>query len=696
MEPQNIREYLKRRSIFFSRLGFCYDPPIYGEDGKLVLLAPDFNKYIGFHRDMHNAGVKIHTCIVHSGWVGVDKYDYSIADETFKAIFSVADDVLFIPRVKLNVPVEWCGAYPEDVFVYENGPSTVEGIRELVGTLKQDYLGYDSKDGYYQAGEYVDPRPNVGGLISLQSLSSEKWLEDASVALEKFIERYERLYGDKILAYHIAFGPCGEDMNWGRLSRRYGDFGINARKNFYKYGLKKYGDSQKLIEKWGACVDGENVAIPSQKVRYQPNGGIVDFFRGDKKDIISIDYDEFLSDSVAEAIDRFGGIVKEKCGKATGFFYGYFVYMINSAYGGHLAIDKVLKSKNVDFLCAPTSYYRRLAGDTSGEMCPPQSINLEKLWIEEIDCRTNLARAALDKKEKMYADTFNETFCVFWRNVCKNLAQGAGYWWMDLGGGWFDAPEIHSEIKKISAFSEIVNQKSGESIADVLVLVDEKSMYKMKEDNYIAPAYMLDFICETRSAGIASDVYRLADIDKLDLTRYKLVILAYDFVLNNEIMNKITSSGVKSVAFNYCSGIWNEGDCSLENVEKLTGFVLEESEWEYSFPALSVKGTSERFAEREENGIKYFINLQPYLKAEKIREMAKIAGCHIYADFDCVLYGDNRFLGVFPRDLRSGEIDLGKTLKFADALTGKSYCSDKIHVEFSKKSDFAVYVIENR
>ena len=84
------------------------------------------------------------------------------------------------------------------------------------------------------AGDYVDPRPNVGGMIARQSFSSQKWLHDAGIALEKFIDHLETgKYGDRIMGYHIAYGTSGECVLWGRISARYGDYGIGHKKPLF-------------------------------------------------------------------------------------------------------------------------------------------------------------------------------------------------------------------------------------------------------------------------------------------------------------------------------------------------------------------------------------------------------------------------------------------------------------------------------
>ena len=127
--------------MFWSRLGFEYDPPILDENDKLQSFGGDYETFARFHREMADNGVKLHTSILFSGWIGPDRYDYQLTDKTLDALFSVTPDILYIPRVKLNVPLEWAKANPEELFVYHNGPRKADDIRELVGTLKHDLLG---------------------------------------------------------------------------------------------------------------------------------------------------------------------------------------------------------------------------------------------------------------------------------------------------------------------------------------------------------------------------------------------------------------------------------------------------------------------------------------------------------------------------------------------------------------------------
>ena len=149
-------ELLRTHSVFWSKLGFCYDPPRFGKDGKPIMFFDNFEQVKKYHRDFYKAGIRLHTSILFTGWVGIDKYDYELTDKVLSTIFSCGKDLLYIPRIKLNVPLEWEKENPEELCVYFDGPRDKESIRALVGTPKHDLLGYQSPRGYYTAGGWQD------------------------------------------------------------------------------------------------------------------------------------------------------------------------------------------------------------------------------------------------------------------------------------------------------------------------------------------------------------------------------------------------------------------------------------------------------------------------------------------------------------------------------------------------------------
>ena len=685
-------DFLKQNPIFWSRSGFAYDPPLYDEDGFPLLFTRDFATFEKFHRDFSDAGIKIHSSLIHTGWVGIDKYDYRATDETLESIFSAGDDIYYIPRIKCNVPVEWCTANPEDVFVYDDGPRTLEEIKPLIGTLKQDWLGFKSETGYSWPGVFEDKRPNVDGVIGMQSFSSKKWLCDAGVALKKLIEHIENSkWADRIIGYHIGFGPGAECLYWGRPYNHYGDYGIEARRQFFDFGLSKYGDIGLLKEKWQQPdITRETVLVPSAKFRYDRNHSLKEFFRGSPQDVICNDFDEFLSKTVADAIEYFAKVVKDNTpDKFVGSFYGYFAHCANAQYAGHLAIDQLLESPYVDFLCAPFTYRRETAGEPSGSLTVVQSINRKKLWVEEIDCRTSLTQFG-----HSYAspDTdFDDSKIVFWREFCRNVSSDSGYWWMDLGGGWYDSPIFMNEIAKITDLSNKLRLLPYNSKSDVLIVADEKSCYRMGVNDDLLVSFLDDFTAEAHMSGALIDIYRLCDLSEIDLSQYKVIIFAYTFRIDKDFIESLNIPKTTTLMFNYASGIWDGDSCSLKNTENLTGFKLVEySDESYTFPML--KTANGNLVEKAlVNGRTHIINLKPMMEASELRSIFETAGAKIYAPLDCSVYGDNRIIGIFSRGAVKGTVDLHENATWCEAISGKIYNGSSFEIELPEKSGLVFY-----
>lgn len=692
MKKEEALSFIKNNPVFWSRLGFCYDPPLKNAEGKPLVFTEDLGKYGKYHREFRDIGVKIHTCILHSGWVGVNEYDYSLTDRVIEEVFRDNPDGYFIPRIKLNVPVDWCRENPEEVFVYPGGPETVEGILELVGTLKQDYIGYDAPNGYYMAGDYVDPRPNVGGLIAMQSFSSKKWLADAKVTLERLIDRLEgSKYADRILGYHIAYGACGECVLWGRVSQRYGDYGISHKKAFYDWGIKKYGSREALGVAWQQPdIARDNLKMPTPNDRYEQLSCVERFFRGEPDQTISTDFDLFMSEVNADAIEHFGKIVKEKTGKLVGAFYGYFLHINNASYTGHLAIDRLLDSPYLDFLAAPKSYYRNKAGEPGGVLTATQSINRKKMWLDELDNRTHLAKNVDPEWTSISMDT---TRTVFWREFSKNLADDSGFWWMDLGGGWFDSHEVMAEFSKLVKVADEVRRTEHKSASEILMLVDNECVYRMNINEELRLGFMEDFLCELHMTGSLVDVYRMADLRELDLSQYKLIIFAHTFMIDGktrEFIKNLPSD--KMLMFNYTAGIISDNGVSLSNAENLTGAHLYPfDEPKYSFPSVRISKTGGMEiidedggailvgAVKRENGGVNIINQKPFMSRVELRKIADRAGCHSYTPVGNTVYGDERFIGVFPSCEGEIEINLKKKGDYINLVTNEEFKNtDKI------------------
>ena len=541
MNKQQALHLLRTTPLFWSRLGFCYDPPLYHENGERIVFNDTYSE-AKTHADFAAAGVSLHTCILDSGWVGVDTYDYTLCDRVLREVFEVGKAEYFIPRIKLNVPLDWCRENPTELFVYEGGPRDTEEIRALVDTPKQDIIGYESPKGYYNANGWQDTRPNVGGVIARQSFSSKKWLADAGEALKRLIAHLENgPYGDRILAYHIAYGTSGETIVWGCHSNRFGDYGITNRAAFLAFGAEKYSSAEAALSVWG--TNAENVIPPAdaREVKNTKGQGVC---RVAERGVWANDYDLFINACNVEALEHFGKIIKENTDdKPVGAFYGYIMHLARCGYAGHLGgWERVLESPYIDFIAAPKSYRRSEPGEPGGEMCPVTSVNARKLWVDECDIRTHLATGdAAHSYSRGKADTES----MLLRELCKNLAHNSGLWFMDLGGNWYNDAEIMRFVQKLCTVQKKVCKKKHNGGARVLAIVDEESML------WLPPARnqrMEHLWRNLNLCGVPCELILSGDLARTDLSGVELAVLLTPYKQDAkyvENLHRLLPNGVK-------------------------------------------------------------------------------------------------------------------------------------------------------
>ncbi len=722
MNLEDIKKLLNDNPMFWSRLGFALDPIELDEENRPKLIADDMEYLSHTHTQMYNEGVKIFTTIMTSGWIGDNKYDYTLVDKCLEELLEDKPDAYYMPRVKLNVPVDWCASHPDDVFVYENGPVSGDEIKKLVGTTKQDYYGMESPHGYPVAGPSKGDRPNLNGVIGLQSYTSKKWLEDAAKALRRFIRHIEGTkYAKQVIGYQIGFGTFGENVWWGcwnghdlgfnwSKSRRLGDFSTNAQKAFWNWGIGKYKTEAELKKNWGENIS-ETACVPNVAHRLDETDDIKEFFRGYEKDKICCDYEEFLSDIITDDVCYFASVVKgEVPQKAVGTFYGYIIGIGNSSYSGHTMIDKLLNCKDIDFIAAPKGYYRSGAQDPGLEQAPMQSVTRKKLWIDELDNHTHKDPYEFDGKAKNFAETKK----ILWREYTKNLVFDQGVWWMDLGIGWFDDFDILKEINTICKFNKKMrNTSQSEFKREVLLVVDDAVLRHKKLSYGISNFMVKSFASDIKMCGVPVDLYRLKDLAEIDLSSYKVAVFLNTFEITDENKRIIETKFSSDTVFiwNYAAGIINK-EVDFANTKELTGFKLANIKLEASeandyarkitidFPTLAIENECKALysykngacmiGEVTHKGRRSILCTLPFLTINDIYEIIKSAKCHLYAPKNTCVYADSRVIGIFSGDNAEGIVNLGKK---ARNVISNEIIEKETHVKMNGK-DFAVYVFD--
>ncbi|MBO5415632.1 MAG: hypothetical protein J6A83_03260 [Clostridia bacterium] len=647
------------------------------------------------HKAMFDKGIVVHSSIIPTGWIAPDTYDYTETDNLFELLFSTAPDILFMPRVCLNVPAGWCAQNPEDVFVYAEGPRTKEEIVAMIDTPPHGSHPWKETD-----------------LLAWQSFSSKKWVKDASEALHRLVTHIENSkWASNIIGYHIAYGTHGETSQWGTWimdPRKKGDYGISATKAFIEYAAKrgKNYDSIPAIDERFFITDKP---IPNNKfhIGYPTLDKLFYHTEQDEKCVI---YSEFSRDTNMDAVEAFGKVVKDIVPeKVTGVFHGYISEPNNSANTPHTGFERLLNSPYIDFIAAPKGYVRVGPTEPGFGQSVPNSINRKKLYIDEIDNRThickNLSRPGFDHPAKNFA----QTRAVYWREFTKNIVFHQGYWWMDLGGGWLDSEEIRNEIALLNETSKQLYREKDthKSVSEVLLVINEDVMHHMRP-NYALHDATIGYTGSTiKASGVPVDLYRTADLEEIDLSKYKMIVFLNAFYADSQKLHKIlerTSSDCH-IVWNYAAGIIEQADGSFgfENVRRLTGFSLGEypqgaiaEHADSCFPVLYVNpdkditpiahysdGRIKTAKLCDANGRTHILSAMPSdMTVEAMRELLISAGVHLYAPAHCTVHADNRFVYVISGKTAKVEITLREPMTCRNEFTGevfknaKTICAD--------------------
>ena len=60
MKKEEAISFIKNNPVFWSRLGFCYDPPLKNAEGKPLVFTEDLGKYGKYHREFKDIETFLH------------------------------------------------------------------------------------------------------------------------------------------------------------------------------------------------------------------------------------------------------------------------------------------------------------------------------------------------------------------------------------------------------------------------------------------------------------------------------------------------------------------------------------------------------------------------------------------------------------------------------------------------------------
>ena len=449
-------------------------------------------------------------------WREPGQLDLDLVRRQIRGILEVCPDAAVMIRLHVNSPPWWNEQHPDELVQYADGP--VEPLvawgmlRPLEGDLERT------------------PR---------HSMASLRWRREAGAMVARLCRELAATpEGEHVAAFHLAAGVFHEWHYYGFIDHE-PDTGAAMTTRFRAWLAAKYGTDAALQSAWrDPSVRLETAAVPGMKERQHTSDG---YFRDPEHERRVIDYFECHQLSVQESIDAFCRVVKENWPRPvlTGAFYGYYFTLFGRmATGGHLQAERMLDSPWIDFLSGPQSYRHREVGRAGISRGLLESVRLHgKLWLDEYDTRPGIGNQADPDPHRALANMVAaERRCVI-----EPLMRGHGLWFYDFGPrqglGWWDQPLLLQQAGELKTLFESRLNRPLAPAADVLLVMDSDVFYHLASDrsaNPVAPAAIDDFTEDLFHAGAAVDMIYLFDLERIDLTPYRMVIFPNAYFLSPE------------------------------------------------------------------------------------------------------------------------------------------------------------------
>ena len=330
--------------------------------------------------------------------------------EDFKKGMRIAPDSLFVVRFSCNAYPSYTSEHPEEIWRTESG-------KPVCGTSGSCVIGYDSM-GIADSNRW----PWV-------SYSSRRWRDDVKANIRALVAEFRRHGLDKrIVGIHLS------GYHDGQFSAPYADYSECAKREYEKY----------LAE-----------------------------------NPLYTNYLYFVKQSGFRAQEEFAREFKNALGKkaiAARWCMGEF----SGGRGGNYDITAFANSDAIDIIVPQPAYERRHPGLSIGPKLPQASFALHgKMFWYEFDIRTYGALESWASSVVSTKGLGQQDDIVAWRSAYRKMAGimmalRSGFWFYDMGGGWYSPSEISADIgSSVRDMGTFALRRPSAWRPDVAVVVDE-------------------------------------------------------------------------------------------------------------------------------------------------------------------------------------------------------------------------------
>lgn len=628
------------------------------------------------HKEVADQGVHLY-----SDWFGAsvtadlghikpDTYDYTEYDQYFATILETDPDAYFLPHIGLAAPMWWQRAHPEELARYSDGT----------------------------AGP--------------PSFASELWRKEMGEDLRKLLTHLRQApYAERIAGIIFYSGYTAEWQMWGTWKENKDDYSAPALRAFRAFLRQRYQTDEALRKSWkDPQVTLETAALPDMSKR-RPAGSQI--LRDPLTERQAMDFYEFISHLDAEAVQHFARITREAtAGRIlVGTYYAYLsAHGVNQQDSGHLAAREIYDSPDIDFLMSPPNYAFRGPGETSTFMSATDSFRRRgKLWLDESDNRTYLSDPSAGFSR---ATNLHDTLGVFWREFSECLCKRAAGSFFDMTGSWFSDPQILSNMGQAKAVMQDSLATRRPSTAEVGLFVDPDSFYWMRPSP-AQPGLVQSPLVHQPQAGAPFDYCLLDDISQKWLPDYKLYVFLNAFRLTTAQQEAITAKLKRNHAtalFLYAPGYFGDEPDSAASMAALLGMKVTSDPGEGSPLALLQAGSplargldvkqpigrdtklspvfwaddpsvtvharlasngKPALVSKERDGWTCYYSSVIDLPPAVMRNLARQAGVHLWADSDDALYADGNYVSLHAATDGAKTIYLPASASLRRVVTGQ-------------------------
>ena len=409
------------------------------------------------------------------------------------------------------------------------------------------------------------------------SMASEKWLKDSQKMLNLLVKHLNSTpQGERVIGVLPCSGITWEWLNWGSARGVMVDYSTHFHKYFVTHLKRVYNnDLSALNRAWKKNYSSfAEVEIPSPQRRKESDRAE---FRTPFAYQPEIDLADSISCLIADNVTALCRTVKQASNGRllSGSYYGYTVYLngaFRSQNAGHHALNRLLKSQDVDIVSAPSRYAGRELGGGSGFMFPVGSVKLHnKLIISECDDRPINASSATGRSATVAASR-----SALERAYAMQFAAGSAMRWFDFSKGWvMDEPRMLDVVSKLSRFDVLMRKVNPAPLTNHMtaaVITAERSAAGLSPDSALHDMLLEWGYRSLVSSGVSFSIFNVEDIDTAVKNR-KLVLLLNLFRLKNEekaAVEKIFAEKGRIVFASSGIGLFNnDGIFDISFVSKL-------------------------------------------------------------------------------------------------------------------------------